>query len=318
MSDKDDLQRREKLRAVVVPLSQHAEFTRDDAKQICHEATARYVTLTLKQLVASEAIRPVEVDGVERFRWNAAKSFEAETWIDGLIHGVQIKQSPEQERPREKLSRLGADQLSNGELLAILIRSGIRGESAVIGGNKLAARMDGKLETMPKMTCDEVRSITKSVNIANYAQIMAGIELGRRIAAILDTAPAESVKITSTAEAIDYCQRVFARLACDGVQEEFHIVTLDTKHKPVASHRITVGTLDASLVHPREVFRPAIRDSAAAILLVHNHPSGDPTPSREDHAVTDRLTEAGKLIGINVLDHIVVARERSVSIRECV
>ncbi|NND97849.1 MAG: DNA repair protein RadC, partial [Pirellulaceae bacterium] len=151
---------------------------------------------------------------------------------------------------------------------------------------------------------------------SSYAQIMAGIELGRRIAradAAVEDAP---TKITSTKLAVAYCEQEFARLARDAVQEEFHIVTLDTKHKPIRSHRITVGTLDASLVHPREVFRPAIRDAASAVLLIHNHPSGDPTPSREDHQVTDQLTEAGKMLGINVLDHIIVARERSLSIRE--
>jgi DNA repair protein RadC len=124
------------------------------------------------------------------------------------------------------------------------------------------------------------------------------------------------VKITSTREAIQYCQAEFAYLASEAVQEEFHIVTLDTKHKPIRTHRITVGTLDASLVHPREVFRPAIRDAASAVILVHNHPSGDPTPSREDRQVTQQLTEAGKLIGITVLDHIVVAKEDAVSLRE--
>lgn len=317
MSQKQDAERREKLRAVVMPLTRLHEFSRDDAKEICSEASGRYVTLTLKQMIASEIIRPIEIDGGERFRWIDVNSFQPDIWIDGIVHGVQVKQTPAEERPREKLARLGASKMSNGELLAILIRSGIRGESAIIGGNKLAARLDGKLGTLPDLTCDEVKAMTRSVNVANFAQIMAGIELGRRIAAIRDTVPLPSVTITSTAEAIEYCERTFARLASDAVQEEFHIVTLDTKHKPVATHRITVGTLDASLVHPREVFRPAIRDSAAAVLLVHNHPSGDPTPSREDHAVTDHLTEVGKLIGITVLDHVVVARQRCVSIREC-
>jgi len=102
----------------------------------------------------------------------------------------------------------------------------------------------------------------------------------------------------------------------DGRQEQFHIVTLDTKHKPIQTHCITIGTLDASLVHPREVFRPAIRDAASAIVLVHNHPSGDPTPSRQDFCVTDQLTEAGRVLGIAVLDHIVVAGEAGLSIRE--
>ena len=129
---------------------------------------------------------------------------------------------------------------------------------------------------------------------------MAGIELGRRIAKVQQNSEQSVTKITSTKLAVAYCENEFARLAHDAVQEEFHIVTLDTKHKPIRTHRITVGTLDASLVHPREVFRPAIRDAASAVLLVHNHPSGDPTPSREDHQVTEQLTEAGKLLGINV------------------
>jgi DNA repair protein RadC len=93
-------------------------------------------------------------------------------------------------------------------------------------------------------------------------------------------------------------------------------VTLNTKHKPINNHQITIGTLDASLVHPREVFRAAIRDSASAVILVHNHPSGDPTPSREDMMVTEQLTEGGKILGIAVLDHIIVASEDCVSIRE--
>jgi DNA repair protein RadC len=102
----------------------------------------------------------------------------------------------------------------------------------------------------------------------------------------------------------------------DRRQEEFHVVSLDTKLFPIGHHQITVGTLDASLVHPREVFRAAIRDAASAIILVHNHPSGDPTPSREDIQVTDRLKKAADIIGIKILDHIVVASQSCVSIAE--
>ena len=305
------------MRAVLQPLAGLDGFTRDDAKEHCSEVTPGYVTQTIKQLIQQDWLRAVEVDGTERFRWVAPERFQVDAFIDGVVHGVQVKQSPVDERPREKLARVGVANLSHGDLLAILIRSGVRGESAIIGGNKLAARLEGRLEALPDMTCDKVRQMTRAVNIANYAQIMAGIELGRRIAAIRDTAPPPSIKITSTTEAVEYCGRTFARLAADAVQEEFHIVALDTKHKPITTHLITRGTLDASLVHPREVFRPAIRDAAAAVLLVHNHPSGDPTPSREDHQVTDHLTEAGKLLGITVLDHVVVARQRCVSIREC-
>ena len=143
---------------------------------------------------------------------------------------------------------------------------------------------------------------------------MAGIELGRRVAALSDKKI--TTKISSSGEAVEFCQRHFSRLANDAKQEEFHIVTLDTKNQVIDSHQITVGTLDASLVHPREVFRAAIKDAASSIILVHNHPSGDPSPSREDRAVTDRLTECGKTIGIDVLDHIVLGRGSTVSIRE--
>ncbi|HID21576.1 MAG TPA: hypothetical protein EYP14_04160, partial [Planctomycetaceae bacterium] len=108
----------------------------------------------------------------------------------------------------------------------------------------------------------------------------------------------------------------FARLAENAAQEEFHVLCLNTKHEVLSSHRISVGSLDASLVHPREVFRPAVKEAAAAILLVHNHPSGDPTPSRQDLAITERLEEAGRTLGIDVLDHIIVARRGHLSLRE--
>ena len=134
----------------------------------------------------------------------------------------------------------------------------------------------------------ELKSITPAAEKTAYCQIMAGIELGRRVTA--DTEQTEPIKITSANDAIAFCKLRFARLATDAKQEEFHIVTLDTKNKIQNTHCITAGTLDASLIHPREVFKPAIRDSAASVILVHNHPSGDPTPSREDHAVTKRLS----------------------------
>lgn len=147
-----------------------------------------------------------------------------------------------------------------------------------------------------------------------YNRLMAGIELGKRVA---EPKANYNEKLTSTFAAVAFCKRHFHRLISEGVREEFHIVTLDTRHRMIESHQISVGTLDASLVHPREVFRPAIRDSASAILLAHNHPSGDPTPSVEDRNVTSKLTDVGQLIGISVLDHIVLAKEDCLSIREC-
>ncbi len=156
------------------------------------------------------------------------------------------------------------------------------------------------------------RSELPLTNIA-YDRLMAGIELGRRVS---EEKINYNQRITSSAEAIQFCKSHFRRLISDGLQEEFHVVTLDTKHRMIGSHQITVGTLDASLVHPRELFRAAIRDSSSAVLLAHNHPSGDPTPSRDDILLTDRMTEAGKVVGINVLDHIVLGREGCLSIRE--
>lgn len=147
-----------------------------------------------------------------------------------------------------------------------------------------------------------------------FARLMAGIELGRRVAEEKQKYQLPE-KICSTDNAIKFCEIHFCRLISDGKQEEFHIVTLNTKMHVTGSHRITIGTLDASLVHPREVFRPAIKDSASGILLVHNHPSGDATPSREDHAVTRRLEEAGQLLGIDVIDHVILAKRGSVSIK---
>lgn len=148
-----------------------------------------------------------------------------------------------------------------------------------------------------------------------YSRLMAGIELGRRVHEA-KTQYSVPDKITGSAQAIDFCRNHFHRLIHDSLQEEFHIVTLNTKNSVISTHRVTLGTLDASLVHPREVFRPAIRDSASSILLAHNHPSGDPEPSREDIVVTNRLEEAGRVIGINVLDHIVLAKQGCVSIKE--
>jgi DNA repair protein RadC len=310
-------QRRQKLRNVIEPLVQIDDFTAHDAKQHCSEATPTYVTTNLKQLVNDGLLAIAAVNNQVRYRWQRpAAEIDSESWIERQIHGGQVKETAERDRPREKLLRLGVANLSDFELLAILIRVGIKGESAVVAGQKLATRFASDLTELAKCSPQDLKRISPAVSRSSFTHIMAGIELGRRVSRLESKQRSHRGKITSTREAIEYCQAEFAALASDAVQEEFHIVTLDTKHKPIHQHLITRGTLDASLVHPREVFRPAIRDSAAAILLVHNHPSGDPTPSREDRAVTDQLSEAGRLLGISVLDHIVVARQSCVSIRE--
>lgn len=229
--------------------------------------------------------------------------------------GLKIAESPEQDRPRERLLKAGADSLRLAELLAVLIRSGRPGESAVQSGEKLAARFHDCLEQLPDAAQRELKAISPAVAKTAYCQIMAGIELGRRVAEAKRSHDAP-FKITGSDSAKRYCEQHFSRLVTDGSREELHIVCLDTKNQVITTHQISVGTLDASLVHPREVFRPAIKDSAASMILVHNHPSGDPTPSKEDHAVTRRLEEAGRTLGIEVLDHIVLGATSSQSIRD--
>ncbi len=226
-----------------------------------------------------------------------------------------ITDSPERDRPRERLLLVGAERMKLAELFAILIRSGRPGQSALEAGEILATRFGDRLDQLPDAGQAELKELSFAVAKTAYCQIMAGIELGRRVAKAND--PGRSrCKISGTRDAKDYCEQHFARLVSDSHREEFHIVTLDTKNFVIDSHQISVGTLDASLVHPREVFRPAIKDAASSLILVHNHPSGDPSPSREDRAVTRRLEEAGDNLGINVLDHIVLGRLGSSSIRE--
>ncbi len=250
-----------------------------------------------------------------QFRWKRAPDeFSIDGWIDRQFCGKQITQTPLAERPRERLLRCGVENLRTAELLAILIRTGQKGESALEAGERIANRAGDRLDVLrPGQQLSTNRSVAWSARPPSVKSWPV-LKLGRRVSDSMRADREPPMKINTSAAAIEYCKRTFARLAADRRQEEFHIVTLDTKLFPIRTHQITVGTLDASLVHPREVFRAAIRDAASSILLVHNHPSGDPTPSREDYEVTQTLETAGKIIGINVIDHIVVAGSTAVSI----
>ncbi|MEM6469392.1 MAG: DNA repair protein RadC [Planctomycetota bacterium] len=309
--------RREKLRMLLGALTPIEAFSRARAREECSELSPQFVSITLKELVREGILDRYESESDETFRWqNVEVRVDPSHWIERQVRGGQVTAQPEHQRPREKLIAAGPDELSDGELLAVLIRVGVKGESAIEAGRRLAREFEGSVHELRKCGKEELRRISPAVTVSSYAAIQAGIELGRRAAFSEQTTRREQTEITSTTAAIAYCDEVFGRLAANAVQEEFHVVTLSTKHLPIHRHLITRGTLDASLVHPREVFRPAIRDSASAVILVHNHPSGDSTPSREDFQVTERLTEAGQLLGIQVLDHIVVASQGSTSIRE--
>lgn len=307
-------ERKQKLQSMLYAIRNLDDFSPIDAKLVCRDLAPAYVTTTLKKLILSGLLNSTPSKNSEILRWTTATSTDLDQFIERQIFGDQVKQTPEQDRPRELLLRDGVEKLATAHLIAILIRVGVTGESAVQAGRKLANRFSDRLSDLPDASLAELRRMSSAIRKDSYSQIMAGIELGRRIAILKDEQTISQIRIKGSDDAIRYCMKAFSRLAMDGKQEQFHIVTLDTQHGPIAQHLITVGTLDASLVHPREVFRPAIRDAASAILLVHNHPSGDPTPSSEDRAVTRKLKEVGELIGIRVLDHIIVARERGRSI----
>ena len=214
------------------------------------------------------------------------------------------------ERPRERLRSLGPRGLTVAELLAILVGSGVSGRSAVDIARAISRDLAGSLQRLAALDVSELEHMP-GVGRATASHIVAALELGRRVAT---QTQGESDRIRGPA---DVFRRMGPRLQ-DLAQEEFHTLLLNARHRVMREVFVTRGILDASLIHPREVFRPALGEGAAALILVHNHPSGDPTPSVEDRAVTRQLVEAGRVLGIPVLDHVVVGRGsyRSVMERE--
>jgi DNA repair protein RadC len=286
-------------------------------KDACAEEYPGLVTRIVGELEKDGLLERSGSKSRPTFRWTRDRlKFSAKDWAESKIYCDRITQAPKADRPRERLLANGAPSLKTAELLAILVRAGRRGESALQIGEKIAARYADRLEQLPHVGRGELAALSSAVGEAAYCQIMAGIELGRRVAEVARGRRGKPRRITCTAEAMEYCQTAFARLADDSDQEEFHIVTLDTKNQVVGGHRISVGLLDQSMVHPREVFRAAIKDAAKSIILLHNHPSGDPKPSGQDVALTRRLEQVGETVGIEVLDHIIVARRGATSLRE--
>jgi DNA repair protein RadC len=308
-----DAKRYARYSVVIEALRSHEEFTPEEIAERIPGEARNFITRIIHEL---ERQRYLQRTNADRFRWaDSDSALGAATWLDAKIYGPRLTRTPVADRPRERLLALGAPALRTPELLAILIRSGRPGESALQAGEKIAARFADKLALLVNQSASELKAISSAVIEPAYCQIMAGIELGRRIERAQQQQE-NPTRIQGSSEAVAFCRRVFERMARDGTQEEFHLVCLDTKHQVIGTHLISVGLLSESLVAPREVFRPAIRDAAAAVILVHNHPSGDPTPSPEDLAVTRRMEEAALTIGIKLLDHIIVGRHGCVSIRE--
>jgi DNA repair protein RadC len=219
----------------------------------------------------------------------------------------RITDMDESERPRERLARLGPQALSNAELLAILLRTGVVGESAVQVGQRLLQTFGG-ISGLHRASFEEVSS-QRGIATAKAAQIKAAIELGRRLTL---EAPEERPAIHSPADAAALVQYEMSALE----QEVLRVILLDSRNRVLDTAELYRGSLNSSQVRVGELFRPAIRRSAAALIVVHNHPSGDPAPSPDDVAITRAVVQAGKLLDIEVLDHLVIGRGRFVSMKE--
>lgn len=222
---------------------------------------------------------------------------------------VLVRDLPEDERPREKLLKYGVKNISDAELLAILLRTGTKKRSVLrVAEEVLSKYKDKGLQAISHMTPREISSIS-GVGPAKAATVIAGIELGRRISS------RASLKVETIHGPKDAAYYAMPLLR-DEVQEHFAVMLLDMKNHILNMPIVTTGTLSASVAHPREVFRQAIEHSAASVILLHNHPSGDPSPSREDIQVTKRMVEVGKIMDIPVLDHIIIGDDRFTSMKE--
>jgi DNA repair protein RadC len=221
---------------------------------------------------------------------------------------LRIRELPPTERPRERLMRLGPTALSVVELLALILGSGGVGRSSLDMAQEVFARHDGSLRRLGSAPLGTIRAIA-GMGPAKAVVIHAALELGRRLAA---ETRGTGVHVNGPLDVY----RLFAPRLEDLPVEEFHVAVLDTHHRLERDVTVTRGLLSASLVHPREVFREAIAERAAAIILVHNHPSGDPTPSADDRKVTSQLVSAGRLLDIPVHDHVIIGRGRYASFAE--
>jgi DNA repair protein RadC len=225
-----------------------------------------------------------------------------------MTTALTIRELPRTDRPRERLLDLGAHALSTGELLAILLGTGTRGRSALRIGEEVLRFAHGSLRRLASRPVPELTR-NSGVGRARAVVIHAALELGRRMAV---EGRDEATPIRSPRDVV----AVFAPRLEDLPVEEFHVAILDAQHRLERDVTITRGILNSSLVHPREVFREAIAERAAALVLVHNHPSGDPTPSADDRNVTDQMVAAGRLLDIPVHDHVIIGRGRYTSFAE--
>lgn len=218
-----------------------------------------------------------------------------------------MRDLPVAERPRERLLRYGVDKLSGEELLAVLISRGTSGVPVRDIAHKLLVQF-GSIAAIADATIEELKRVS-GIGTAKACQIKAAFELARRFQESL--APDAREALTSPEAVV----RLIKPRLVERKKECFFTVLLDARNRHIRTEQVSVGSLDATIAHPREVFDPAVHDHAPSIIVVHNHPSGDPTPSNEDISLTRRLSEAGKVLGIKLLDHIIIAGEKYYSFR---
>lgn len=216
-----------------------------------------------------------------------------------------VSDLPRVDRPREKLVQKGSSALSDAELLAVILGQGSKGLGVLALADEILRYH--RLSRLPSASLADLRSV-KGIGFARACQILACLELGKRIFRVEDE-PVFTIKRPEDAAKL-------TRELATARKEHFCTLYLDTRNRVMRKETVSIGTLNASLVHPREVFQPAVECSAASMILVHNHPSGDPEPSREDLLLTKRLVTAGEIMGIEVLDHVIVAKRSFVSLRE--
>jgi DNA repair protein RadC len=226
---------------------------------------------------------------------------------DTATNYVPVKQWPASEQPREKLQKFGAEHLSDAELLAILLRTGVHGESVLALAGRLLREFHG-LAGLGKASFDELR-VFHGLGPAKSCDILAAVELGRRY---LSRMPDEQMTIRSPRYVADYLKPTLAHLD----HEELHVILLNTKNRVHARHVVYKGSVNTAVLRVAEVFKEAVRAACPFIIIAHNHPSGDPTPSAEDIAVTRQMVAAGKLLDIAVLDHLVFGHGDFVSLKE--
>jgi len=209
---------------------------------------------------------------------------------------MKIKEMAEAERPRERLLREGVGVLSDAELLAVILQKGTRKENVIDVSNRLIAKFG--LDKLASLSLVELQTID-GIGPAKAMQIKSMFEINKRVKMVRN-----NVQIKCSEDVFEYCSGKLA----DKDKEFFMIIMLDSKNKIIKDEIVSIGTLNSSLVHPREIFKSAIKESANAVILVHNHPSGDPSPSEEDEEITKRLVEAGELLNIKVLDHVIIGK----------